>query len=221
MFRQGTGPRYGSAEALAEDLERWLKGEPVRARSISITERVWKWAKRSPGWALFFLIAVFATICLTVVAALLMRREEARTASLWVIHSHNVISQAVMAHWTLQKTEIEERDYLITGSEVHLAACRTAAGRVEHEFTKLWNLTADNPEEHKRAEDLIALVAAELRDIDATLAQKGQHGAGAAVARFNARKGQNLFDKICKSLDELLAQEERLLNYRNKTWVYY
>jgi WD40 repeat protein len=45
--------RYGSAEALADDLERWLHGEPVRARRASVGRRVWKWCRRNPGWTAF------------------------------------------------------------------------------------------------------------------------------------------------------------------------
>jgi serine/threonine protein kinase len=38
--------RYASAEALAEDLERWLKGETIAARVASRVERLWRWARR-------------------------------------------------------------------------------------------------------------------------------------------------------------------------------
>ena len=41
--------RYGSAEALAEDLERWLKGEPVKGRPVGRMERARLWCKRSPA----------------------------------------------------------------------------------------------------------------------------------------------------------------------------
>jgi WD40 repeat protein/tRNA A-37 threonylcarbamoyl transferase component Bud32 len=40
--------RYGSAEALAEDLERWLHYEPIRARRSTVWERGEKWARRQP-----------------------------------------------------------------------------------------------------------------------------------------------------------------------------
>jgi serine/threonine-protein kinase len=40
--------RYGSALALAEDLERFLSGKPIQARSVGVWERGVKWARRRP-----------------------------------------------------------------------------------------------------------------------------------------------------------------------------
>jgi len=40
--------RYGSAEALAEDLERWLNHEPILARRATPLERLAKWMRRNP-----------------------------------------------------------------------------------------------------------------------------------------------------------------------------
>ena len=44
--------RYSSALALAEDLERWLKHEPIRARHTGIFARGRKWVRRNPTSAL-------------------------------------------------------------------------------------------------------------------------------------------------------------------------
>jgi serine/threonine protein kinase/cytochrome c-type biogenesis protein CcmH/NrfG len=44
--------RYSSAFALAEDLERWLRHEPILARHIGILTRGKKWVRRNPTSAL-------------------------------------------------------------------------------------------------------------------------------------------------------------------------
>ena len=55
--------RYSSALALAEDLERWLKHEPVLARHTGIVGRGEKWVRRNPTSALLVvsLVALAAT----------------------------------------------------------------------------------------------------------------------------------------------------------------
>src|SRR6266568_7769719 len=47
--------RYSSALALAEDLERWLQHEPIRARRTGLFTRGKKWMRRNPTIALLIL----------------------------------------------------------------------------------------------------------------------------------------------------------------------
>jgi TolB-like protein len=56
--------RYSSAIALAEDLERWLKHEPIQARRIGPLVRCRKWVRRNPS------IAVMAAMLLALAVPL-------------------------------------------------------------------------------------------------------------------------------------------------------
>jgi TolB-like protein/Flp pilus assembly protein TadD len=60
--------RYSSALALAEDLERWLKHEPIRARRAGVLTRGRKWVQRNPTTAVLaaLLVALAATVSVIV-----------------------------------------------------------------------------------------------------------------------------------------------------------
>ena len=60
--------RYSSAVALAEDLDRWLKHEPVRARRTGVFTRGTKWVRRNPGIAVMaaMLIALAVPLGVTI-----------------------------------------------------------------------------------------------------------------------------------------------------------
>jgi DNA-binding beta-propeller fold protein YncE len=45
------GRRYRGAEELADDLQRWLDGQPIRARPVGMAGRVGRWCRRNPGLA--------------------------------------------------------------------------------------------------------------------------------------------------------------------------
>src|SRR5213596_4205899 len=70
--------RYASALALAEDLERWLKHEPIRARRTGLFTRGRKWLRRSPS------IAVMAAMLLVLAVPLgvmIWKTESERSAA--------------------------------------------------------------------------------------------------------------------------------------------
>ncbi len=72
--------RYATADAMAEDLRRFLADEPIRARRASAAERFWRWARRNPSIALLGGVLT-AVLVLATVGSMLAARRFARAAS--------------------------------------------------------------------------------------------------------------------------------------------
>lgn len=64
--------RYHSADALAEDLERWLEGLSILARPASLPARLWRWSKRNRMTATMTALSVALA---TVVGTLIWKGE--------------------------------------------------------------------------------------------------------------------------------------------------
>jgi serine/threonine protein kinase/formylglycine-generating enzyme required for sulfatase activity len=58
------GRRYASAAALADDLRRYLRGEPIAARPATTVEKAFKWAKRKPAQATTLAVSAVAVLLL-------------------------------------------------------------------------------------------------------------------------------------------------------------
>jgi WD40 repeat protein len=76
------GKRYRSALALAEDLERFQRGEPVRARALGRLARTWRWCRRNPVVAALLVAVLLGAALATgfAVQAILQARELAIAA---------------------------------------------------------------------------------------------------------------------------------------------
>lgn len=90
--------RYSSAGALAEDLERWLRHEPIQARPVHVAARVGRWMRRNViGSAL--IVSLF--VCLAAALGLWsVAREKQRQSALALANSVDVLSTRVEEMWS-------------------------------------------------------------------------------------------------------------------------
>jgi hypothetical protein len=104
------GRRYQSAGTLAEDLQRWLEGRPIRARPIGLVGRTCRWCRRKPGLA----GAVGAAALFLVVGSVV--------SSLLAIHAQDEAQRALAAK------RMSDRRYY--ASEMKLASLDWQAGQL-------------------------------------------------------------------------------------------
>jgi TolB-like protein/Tfp pilus assembly protein PilF len=92
--------RYSSALALAEDLERWLKHEPIQARRTGVLMRGKKWMRRKPAIAALIasLVALAVTVGWNVWKSDLPRRPP--TTGIAVLPFENLSSDKENAYFT-------------------------------------------------------------------------------------------------------------------------
>jgi serine/threonine protein kinase len=121
--------RYQSAADLAEDLERWLAGRPIKARPVLPPTKLWRWSRRNQK------LASAALACLLL-----------GTAVVWLLHGQWQTARS-MAEW--KKRPTSERSgatpAAATPEEVELRKAVVSYPILEVELRKVLEPMSQNP----------------------------------------------------------------------------
>ncbi len=117
--------RYESATALALELERWLRDEPVRARRAGRTERVARWCRRNPG------LAVGSTLLLVVLlasleAAIALTRDQEQKLRVAVCQNNTFAARHVASSVLGRLEQLSEPVLAAVGDDNLRHACGQA-----------------------------------------------------------------------------------------------
>jgi WD40 repeat protein/serine/threonine protein kinase len=146
-LRKGPGERYGSANALADELDCFLAGEPIKARDLRVWERGFKWAKRRPASAA--LVAVSALAVLSLVGVI-------------VGQSYNAQLQSVNAQLESAKTDLEDINGKLVGTSEQLkgslAEVRAERAKTRHYFYAAQMALVERARQEGRAGHVVQLL---------------------------------------------------------------
>jgi WD40 repeat protein len=124
--------RYGSAEELAEDVGRWQRGEPIRARPVGSLERVAKWARRRPAVAgLLLVIVVLTGVAVAVITGLYRQAVwQAGEATREAGRAHQAETKAQTEKAFAEKQR-ERAEWLLYASRLQAAQREWEVGRAD------------------------------------------------------------------------------------------
>ena len=131
-----------------------------------------------------------------------------------VRHTHEVLTQIDESLARLLDAETGQRGFVITGLERYLEPYRTALPRIAESLDKAKALTADNPQQQRRLEELRLLIGAKLDELNETIQLVRDKGFDAAKQVVLSDKGKKIMDDIRKLFGQMEDEERSLLNER-------
>jgi signal transduction histidine kinase/CheY-like chemotaxis protein/CHASE3 domain sensor protein len=133
-----------------------------------------------------------------------------RDDSQGIVHSHEVIKALNELLSATQDAETGQRGYLLTFNERYLEPYRSALSTIPHRLDRITALTADNPAQQDRVQQLRLYVAAKLAELEETIELRRDKGADAALAAVNSDRGKAAMDAVRTQLAAMGAEEQGL-----------
>ncbi|MDO9714270.1 CHASE3 domain-containing protein [Paracraurococcus lichenis] len=164
-------------------------------------------ANRSAMMAVGLLLAVVGFLLWT-------QFVTARQAREWVSHTYEVLAVAKDLKIAVRDAETGQRGFLLTGRENYLQPYRDALDRITLVQGDLRRLTLGSPAQQDRLRSLASTIQHKLEELAQTIQIRRDVGPEAALRIVDTDVGRNLTVGIEAALDDVVAEEDRLLEAR-------
>ncbi|HUS04680.1 MAG TPA: CHASE3 domain-containing protein [Bryobacteraceae bacterium] len=160
------------------------------------------------GLALLFLLIIGAT-------SYRSTERLVETAQL-VSHTHLVLETLESIVARISDCETATRGFVITGMERYLEAYPADSKRAADGLRTLRDLTADNPVQQRRLDDLGRLLESKMNILQLTIDTRKKQTLADTVALVQSGRSKGLMDEIRSTVNLMEAEESRLLKERDQ-----
>ena len=142
--------------------------------------------------------------------------QHAIERSYWVDHTYEVASLIDTVIKQFNDVETGQRGYLLTGKLSYLEPYESGISGIPSTLSRARNLTTDNPRQQRRVDQIESLYSEKLLELEETI---DFYNAGDQAKAFEivlTDRGKRVMDDIRAVIQEMKAEEERLLTTRKQ-----
>jgi CHASE3 domain sensor protein len=134
-----------------------------------------------------------------------------------VAHSHQVLEDLGQLLSLVKDAETGQRGFVITGDDAFLEPYQQALGPVPKTVASLRALTADNPRQQRRLDDVESLIATKLAELGRTIQLRRTQGFEATQKVVQIGEGKKAMDDLRNVIDAMDQEERDLLRARGES----
>jgi two-component system sensor histidine kinase/response regulator len=159
--------------------------------------------------------ALAATLLLAMSFGLYRGVSDFLQADQWVEHTHQVLDNVDGLFSTFKDVESAQRAYSMFGDADLMQDCQRHQALLPGTLETIARLTADNPAQQARLVRLRQAMNAKLGIVQQRLTDRQKLGAAAISPQYVNRAGIEAMQKVRAVVEEMIADENRLLKQRN------
>lgn len=137
----------------------------------------------------------------------------------WVLHTQKVLNEGAKLYSELKDAQRSQRGYLLTENEVYLTKFATSKDEVYKGIPKLKKLTANQPLQQKRLQELASLTDETFAYWEKTIALSQSQQRDSALALVKEGIGFEFAERIGKLVREFEQQEQVELQQRQAEYL--
>jgi signal transduction histidine kinase/DNA-binding response OmpR family regulator/CHASE3 domain sensor protein len=168
------------------------------------------------GVAAGFLVALLA---LVLIGLFSVRELRARTAAAQLVQqSFDVVQQLQALDLAVRDAETGQRGFLLTDDENYLQPYESARAALPGELEGLRRLTADNPRQQPRVDELERDTRTKMAELEQVVALRRAGNPAAALAIVRTDRGREAMIRTTAIISDMQAEERALLAERETEW---